>query len=44
MDIAISHAAVDRVTEYTLNDYPILTIGRFSYLDGRALIYFYDEL
>ncbi|HXP74650.1 MAG TPA: CatB-related O-acetyltransferase [Stellaceae bacterium] len=45
MAIPVSHhRPVDRPTEYTLNDYPVLSLGRFSYIDGQAWLHFYAEL
>ena len=44
MGLPIQHAQVDRATDYFANDQLILTIGRFSYIDGRALVYFYKEI
>ena len=44
MEIPTSHAAVDRVTEYKMNEFPLLTIGRFSYIDGKAIIRYYEAL
>lgn len=44
MPFTISHTAVDRVTVYNLQDYPLLTIGRFSYIDGPGTIFHFSEL
>lgn len=33
---------VDGVTEYKIIMFPLLTIGRFSYLDGQAMVRYYD--
>jgi len=41
MTIPIAHTLIDRVTEYRLADYPLLTIGRFSYINEFARIVYY---
>ena len=43
MDIPIKHAAADGVSEFKVNEIPLLTIGRFSYIDGPAIVRYYDE-
>ncbi len=44
MAIPVSHAPVDRVSEYKLKESAVLSIGRFSYVDGQAWILWYGEL
>lgn len=43
MPIRFSHDFVDRVTEYRLRDFPLLTIGRFSYVNQFARIHYFIE-
>src|ERR1700733_11864782 len=42
MEIPVNHAAVDRVTEYKMNEATLLGIGRFSYIDGKAIVRYFD--
>ncbi len=44
MEIPVSHAPVDRVTTFWFQDYPVLVVGRFTYLHGRSLIQFQNVL
>jgi len=44
MPLTVSHTAVDRPTVYNLNDFPLLTIGRFSYIDAPGTIFFFSEV
>src|SRR4051812_13754141 len=43
MPIRVTHSPVDRETEYKLEDFPVLSIGRFSYIHGQALVHYFGE-
>lgn len=44
MTVALTHTPVDRVSEYKLEEFSVLIIGRFSYINGHALIHWHDAL
>ena len=44
MPIRFSHDYIDRVTEYRLRDFPLVTIGRFSYVNQFARIHYSIEM
>jgi acetyltransferase-like isoleucine patch superfamily enzyme len=43
MILAVTHLAVDRHSAYNFEDFNVLSIGRFSYIDGNALIHHFAE-
>ncbi len=43
MPIRFSHNYIDRVTEYRLRGFPLVTIGRFSYINQFARIHYSIE-
>jgi len=44
MPLEISHTPADQPTTYSLGEYPLLTVGRFSYVDGFVTVFYFSEL